>query len=69
MNDYTVRGRTKKEFLVKIQDDSYSSDVAGSEYDNQIALSLTNVKGGGTKFKNCVCNKKLLYWFVITIFF
>jgi len=35
----------KKSFLVKIEDDYYSFDVAESECDNQIALSPTKIKG------------------------
>jgi hypothetical protein len=43
----------KKMFLlpVKIQGNSYSFDIAESEYDNQIALSPANVKGEGIKFE------------------
>ena len=37
----------KKSFPVKIQGDYYSFDIAESEYDNQSALSPTNVKGEG----------------------
>ena len=50
--------------------DSYSFDIAESEFDNQIAPSPTNVKGGGIKLKNYVCNEKVsvIYWFVITIY-
>jgi hypothetical protein len=36
---------------VKFQDDSCNLDIAGYEDDNQIALSLTVVKGDGIKFK------------------
>ena len=59
MLNYT--GRQKKHFFSlpgKIQGDSYSFNIAEPEYDNQIALSLTKVKGGGIKFKNYVRNKK-----------
>jgi hypothetical protein len=52
----------KKTFFslpVKIQGDSYSFDIAESEYDNQTALSLTNVEGGGIELKNYICNKKV----------
>ena len=42
---------------VKIQGVSYSFDIAESEYDNQIALSPSNVKGERIKLK-IVCNKK-----------
>jgi len=38
-------------FPVKIQGDSYNFDIAESEYENQIALSPTNVKGEGMKLK------------------
>jgi hypothetical protein len=41
-------------FPVKIQGDSYDFDIDESEYDNQIALSPTNVKGEGTELKNCL---------------
>jgi hypothetical protein len=43
----------KKKFLlpVKIQGNSYSLDIAESEYDNQIALSPASVKGEGIKLK------------------
>ena len=34
-----------------MQGDSSSFEIAESEYDNQIALSPTNVKGEGIKFK------------------
>jgi hypothetical protein len=37
---------------VKLQSASYSFDVAYSEYDNQIALSPTVIKGEGTNLKN-----------------
>ena len=37
----------RKSFPVKIQGDYCSFDIAESEYDNQIALSHTNVKGEG----------------------
>jgi hypothetical protein len=46
---------------VKIQDDSYSFDIAESEYDNQIAQTPTNVKGDEIKFKNYVCNEEKYY--------
>jgi hypothetical protein len=55
---------------VKIQGHSNSFDIAESEYDNQVALSPTNVTAGGIKLKNYVVIKKvgLLYWFLITIY-
>jgi hypothetical protein len=40
---YTGRGK-KYSLLVKIQADSSSFDIAKSQYDNQIALSLTSIK-------------------------
>jgi hypothetical protein len=43
---------------VKSQDDSYSFDIAESEYDNQIAPPPTNFKGGGIIFTKHVFNKK-----------
>jgi hypothetical protein len=49
--------RKKNRFLFKFSD-SYNFDIDESEYDNQIALSPTNVKGGGIKLKSYVCNKK-----------
>jgi hypothetical protein len=49
LSDYTGRQRNFFSLPVKIQGDSYSFDIAESEYDNQIALSLTIVKGGGIK--------------------
>jgi hypothetical protein len=48
-----ITGRQKK-FLslpVKVQGDSHSFDIVEYEYDNQIALSPTSVKGKGVKFK------------------
>jgi len=53
-------------FPVKIQGDSYDFDTDECEYDNQIALSPTNVKGEGIELKNYVCNKKVIHWFLIT---
>jgi hypothetical protein len=48
--------KKKKNFLpVKIQGNSYSFDVAESEYDNQIALSPTIVKGERIRLKNYIC--------------
>jgi hypothetical protein len=55
-------------FPVKIQGDSYDLDIAKAEYDNQIALSPTNVKGEGIKLINYVCNKKVIYRFPVTIY-
>jgi len=55
-------------FPVKIQGDSYDFDIDESEYDNQIALSPTNVKGEGMKLKNYFCNKRVIHWFPITIY-
>jgi hypothetical protein len=49
----------KKSFPVKIHGDCYSFDIAESEYDNQIALSPTIVKGEGIKFQNYACNEKV----------
>jgi hypothetical protein len=31
-------------------------------------LSAISVKGGSIKFKNYVCNEKLIYWFLITVY-
>ena len=45
---------------VKLQSVSYSFDVADSEYDNQIALSPTVIKGEGTNLENYVCNKNVI---------
>ena len=54
---------------VKIQGNSYSFEAAESEYDNQIPLSPTSVKGERTALKNYVHNKKSnIYWFLITIY-
>jgi len=36
---------------VKIQGNSYTFDIAESEYDNQNAMSPVNVKGEGIKVK------------------
>ena len=47
--DYTGQQKRKR--------NSYNFHIAESEYDNQIALSPTNVKGEVIKFKNYVCNK------------
>jgi hypothetical protein len=43
---------------VKIQRDSYSFDIAESEYDNQIAPAPTNFKVGGIILKKNVFNEK-----------
>jgi hypothetical protein len=40
-------------------------DFAESKYDNQIALSPTNFKGGGIIFKKYVSNEKVIGWFLI----
>jgi hypothetical protein len=63
-------GQHKKPFSlpVKIQGDSYSFDISESEYDNQIALSPTNVKEEGIKLKNYICNKKVIHWFLTTTY-
>jgi hypothetical protein len=53
---------------VKIQSYSYSFDVAESEYDSQIPPSPTDFKVGGTIFKKQVFNKKVICWFLITIY-
>jgi hypothetical protein len=67
---HIVTASRKITLVGKIQGDSYSFDIAESEYDNQILLSPTNVKWRGINFKTYVCNKKgsPLYWFVITIY-
>jgi hypothetical protein len=57
IKDYTV-GKTIFPLPVKIYGDSCSLGIAKYEYDNQIALSPTNVNGEGIKFKNYVCTKK-----------
>jgi len=44
-----VGGRTFS-LPVKIQRHYHSYDIAETEYDNQVALSPTNVKGEGIKF-------------------
>jgi len=65
----TLVGKKKLfSFPVKIQGDSYSFDIAESEYDNQIALSPTNVMEEGIKLKNYICNKKVIHWFRSTIY-
>jgi hypothetical protein len=53
---------------VKIQDDSYSSDIAESENGNQITPSPTNIKGDGIKLKTKFLIKKVIYQFRITIY-
>jgi hypothetical protein len=53
---------------VKIRGDAYSFDITESEYDNQIALSPTNVKWEDIKLQNCICNKKVIYWFLISAY-
>jgi hypothetical protein len=55
--DYTGQQKEKEKF-----------HIAEPKYNNQIALSRISVKGQGIKFKkNYVCNKKVIYWFLITI--
>jgi len=44
--NYAGLGRVG-ELLVKLWGDSYNFDIAESEYDNQIALPHSNVKGSG----------------------
>ena len=51
-------GRQFSSFPVKIQGDSYTFDIAESEYNNQIAPSPTIVMDEKIKFKNYACNKK-----------
>jgi hypothetical protein len=63
-----IHWSAKKTLPDKIQGDSYSFDISEFEYDNQIALSPTNVKGGRIKFKNYVCNENVIYCFLITIY-
>jgi hypothetical protein len=60
----------KKTFFasVKIQGDSYSFYIAESKYNNQIAPSPTNFKGGLIIFKKYVFNKKVICWFLIKIY-
>jgi hypothetical protein len=41
-----------------MQDDSYSFDIAESEYDNQIAPPPANFKGGGIILKSTFLIKK-----------
>jgi len=43
---------------VTVQGNSYTFDIAESEYDNQIAMPRTNVKGEGIKLKDYMCYKK-----------
>jgi len=54
---------------VKIQGESHSFDTFESDDDNQITVSPTIVKGERIKRRNYVCNLKVIYWFLITIFF
>jgi hypothetical protein len=58
----------KKPLPDKIQGHSYSFDISEFEYDNQISLFPTNIKGERITFKNYVCNEKVIYWFLITIY-
>jgi hypothetical protein len=53
-----TQGGKKVSLPVKTQGDSYSSGNAKSEYDNQIALSPTNIKGERIKVQNGVFTKK-----------
>jgi hypothetical protein len=53
---------------VKIQGDSYSFNIAESEYDNQISLSHTNVKEKGLNSKTMFLIKKVLFLFSITLY-
>jgi hypothetical protein len=54
---------------VKIQGESHNFDTSETDDNNQIALSPTIVKGERIKQRNYVCNLKVIYWFLITIFF
>jgi hypothetical protein len=49
---------------VKIQGDSYTFDIAESEYDNQIAPATAHLNGGG-RYLN---DKKAICWFLIAIY-
>ena len=53
-----LANRTFPSLPVQIQGDSYSSDIAKSEYDNQIALSPTNFKKGGLNYKTTFVLRK-----------
>ena len=55
----------KKVFLlqVKINGDSYSSNIAESENDNQIARSPTKVNGKELNLKTTFVIKKYCMWF------
>jgi hypothetical protein len=48
----------KKSFPDKINDNCYSFDIAESEYENQIALSPTVVKGEGLNYKTTLVIKR-----------
>jgi hypothetical protein len=48
-------------FPLKIQDGSYSFDITESEYDNQIALSPTNVRGRNSKTMFVIKKSNLLF--------
>jgi hypothetical protein len=64
-------GRQKILFFslpVKVQGDSYSLDIAESEYCNQIAPSPTNFKGGGIILKKNGFNRKVICLSLITIY-
>jgi hypothetical protein len=58
---YEKHWSAKKHFFAPC--DSYSSDIAESEYDSQITSSPTNFKGGGIKLEKYVFNKKVICWF------
>ena len=64
----TLVGKNKNSLPVKTQDHCYSVDIAESDYDNHIALSSANVKGERIKFEKYVCNKKVIYWFLIRMY-
>jgi hypothetical protein len=51
MNNFAGRQKINS-FPVKTEGDSYSFDIANSEYDKQISLSHTTVMGERLKFKN-----------------
>jgi len=46
---------------LKIQGDSYSFDIAESEYVSQIALTHSNGKVKELNSKNCVFNYEVIY--------
>jgi hypothetical protein len=53
---------------IKIHGDSYSFDIAESEYDNQIVLSSTNVKEKRLNAKTKFGVRKTPHWFLITVY-